>query len=448
MKKNKRTDPYSTIDEEKTFFEERNFILTKDAELRLSKLKECLLLKIPVLLEGPTGTSKTLCSEIICDSLQIPKIRFNLSSETTISDLLGKYIGNNESWAGIKLEDGPFVDAFKNGKCLILDEINLASKSVLQCIEEALDNDYLSVEIPGKPLEKVKKHDNFCLIATQNPNKGLYMRKRQDLGTKFLSRFQIIYFPKFTYDELKEIAEGLADRFNYKEKSKIKDLVAFHMKWSESPSVQNDVQCFTIRDIAATIKACSLGEKIDNAIQIIYGARYSKSKRESLEKMLKTFKSFKNLSSIKSEIPKNFPSLFPNKSIKDAIQKILFSLNNERNVIIIGEEGIGKTQLAKWISKYWNTNNSSTNEKNEEFFCICTENISCADLIGKQKASSQIDVGQEIIEWKSGFLLEAIEKGKCVVLDNLEEAPSTVTERLNCLLDKKYDKNDNFFFFL
>ena len=29
----------------------------------------------------------------------------------------------------------------------------------------------------------------------QNPNKGLYMRKRQDLGIKFLSRFQIIYFP-------------------------------------------------------------------------------------------------------------------------------------------------------------------------------------------------------------------------------------------------------------
>ena len=57
------------------------------------------------ILEGPTGTSKTLSAEIICDYLKKEKIRFNLSSEITISDLLGKYIGNNKSWAGIKLKD-------------------------------------------------------------------------------------------------------------------------------------------------------------------------------------------------------------------------------------------------------------------------------------------------------------------------------------------------------
>ena len=78
-------------------------------------------------------------------------------------------------------------------------------------------------------------------------------------------------------------------------------------------------------------------------------------------------------------------------------------------------------------------------KKKNEFFCICSENITCADLIGRQRASSEVDAGQQIIEWQSGFLLNAIEYGKCVVLDCLEEAPSTVTERLNSLLDKKYD---------
>ena len=63
---------------------------------------------IPVLLEGPSGTSKTFSAEIICDLLGKKKIRFNLSSETTISDLLGRYIVNNESWAGIKMKEGPF----------------------------------------------------------------------------------------------------------------------------------------------------------------------------------------------------------------------------------------------------------------------------------------------------------------------------------------------------
>lgn len=71
---------------------------------------------------------------------------------------------------------------------MLLDEINLASKEVLQCIEESLDSKILSIEISGKPLQEIRAHPDFTLIATQNPNKGLFSGKRQDLGIKFLSR--------------------------------------------------------------------------------------------------------------------------------------------------------------------------------------------------------------------------------------------------------------------
>ena len=198
------------FDQYKEFFENKNFILTTEAKNRLMLLKNLIELKINILLEGPTGTAKTLSAEIICDLLEYIKqkekgekykkketIKFNLSSETTIPDLLGRYIGSNKSLAGIKMQDGPFIDAYKNGKILILDEINLASKSVLECIEAALDNDFLSIDMPGKPLiKKIPKHKDFCLIATQNPNSGLYIGKRQDLGFEFLSHFQVIYFDK------------------------------------------------------------------------------------------------------------------------------------------------------------------------------------------------------------------------------------------------------------
>ena len=81
-------------------------------------------------------------------------IKFNLSSETRISDLLGKYVGSKSSFGGMKMKDGPFIDAYKNGRILILDEINLASKTVLQCIGEAIDNNFLSIDISGRPLKK------------------------------------------------------------------------------------------------------------------------------------------------------------------------------------------------------------------------------------------------------------------------------------------------------
>ena len=52
------------------------------------------------------------------------KIKFNLSLETIIPDLLGRYIGSNTSLAGIKMQNGLFIDTYKNGKILNLD-VNL-----------------------------------------------------------------------------------------------------------------------------------------------------------------------------------------------------------------------------------------------------------------------------------------------------------------------------------
>ena len=51
----------------------------------------------------------------------------------------------------------------------------------------------------------------------------------------------------------------------------------------------------------------------------------------------------------------------------------------------------------------------------------------------------------EILKFKKGFLVKAIKKGRCVIFDQINEAPSTVYERLNGLLDKKYNDEDNKF---
>ena len=95
-----------------------------------------------------------------------------------------------------------------------MDEINLASEEVLQCIEGSLDSGEINVVIPGIGLVKQKKKEGFCLIATQNPNKNYYMNKRQNLSQSFLSHFIILRFPCFEIEELKEIALKLFNSFN------------------------------------------------------------------------------------------------------------------------------------------------------------------------------------------------------------------------------------------
>ena len=49
----------------------------------------------------------------------------------------------------------------------------------------------------------------------------------------------------------------------------------------------------------------------------------------------------------------------------------------------------------------------------------------------------------KIIEWKKGFLLNANENGGIIVFDALDQASAIVTERLNGLLDQKYDNTEN-----
>ena len=428
---------------DKSILDKKNFIITPNSIERIRKISYYVSRGVPVLLEGPSGTSKTFSTEFACLLAKTKKelIRFNMSSDTVPADLLGKMVGDKNSLAGISSQEGHFLKAFKYGHPLLLDEINLASQAVLQCIEEALDSEVISIEIPGFPLTQIKKHPDFALIATQNPNKGLFANKRQNLGKKFMSKFQVITFPEFSEEELNKIAIGLGKSFGFTGDCKIlEDLVKFHKKWASSEEIKDDVQCFTVREIAASVKAFSEGMNYYDTIMTIYGARYQKSLKDKLSKLLRSYDSFKDIQPEKLTMPSNFPKCYQNTPLLQAIKSIKFSLDNNRHVIISGNEGTGKTQLALWFAEWYG---KEKNIKNTNiFYCLCTEELKCPDLIGRQSPTNSTDPGRALIEWKNGFLSIAIEKGGVVVLDALDQATATVTERLNGLLDQKYDDTE------
>jgi midasin (ATPase involved in ribosome maturation) len=89
-----------------------------------------------------------------------------------------KFVSDDKSITGLNVKEGPFVKAYRKGYILLLDEINLAPQNVLQCIQQSLDNELLSVETNGNSLLEVHKHKNFALVTTQNPNKGAFSGKR------------------------------------------------------------------------------------------------------------------------------------------------------------------------------------------------------------------------------------------------------------------------------
>ena len=260
-----------------------------------------------------------------------------------------------------------------------------------------------------------------------------------------MSKFQPIYFPTFSKAEFLQIAQGLSKNFGYKgEKKLIEDLIDFHYEWSQKPELKDDVQCLTIREIAATIDAFSKGENPYDTVLTIYGARYDKIMKNEMIKTLKSKTTFLAFESQNYTLPKTFPKCFQNKALLDAMKSIEFSFKNKRNIILSGKEGNGLTQVEKWISKWYELEKNKS-KNSDSYFCMVTEETKTSDLIGKLVPVQNPKAGQELIDWYSAFLLKAIKLGKCAVLDGIDNARSIVTERLNGLLDETYGKGDKLF---
>ena len=422
-----------------------NFILTDEAKVRLQKIKNFFDSGIPVLLEGPTGTSKTKTIQILCQFLQKKLIRFNLSSETTIEDLIGRLGSCSEdSWRSFKFIPGPFTKAFENGYVLLLDEVNLGQKSVLQCMEAALDTREIIQDIPGCGRIKKIMNKNFILVATQNPRIEGFTNQREELSQKFLSRFTLVEFPPFEIEELRIIARGIAEKENYKKMDIVEQISNFHYQWVyKEKESKSSPQCFTIRDISSAIKLISIGQEPYDAVICFYGSRYRGKNFDYFMELLKKNYTplYKDLNLI-LELPSDFPKCYSNYSLKKAFYFAKIAKMIGRHLLIIGKEGIGITQVAKWISLYF----TPKEKKKENFIFIFSPETTISDMIGKFIPKGDIsDSTSGIFEWRNGPLTMAVKEGYSGVFDNINLAPAKIIESLNGLLDLK-DTNEDYYF--
>ena len=140
-------------------------------------------------------------------------VRINLSEQTDISDLMGNDLpctseSNNDgsSHATFRWCDGVLLQAIKRGDWVLLDELNLASQSVLEGLNSCLDH-RASVYIP----ELGKSFDcppSFRIFAAQNPLAQGGGRK--GLPKSFLNRFTKVYVEALTRSDLLNI---VSDQF-------------------------------------------------------------------------------------------------------------------------------------------------------------------------------------------------------------------------------------------
>lgn len=160
----------------------------------------------PILMEGSPGVGKTTLVTALAKALGKPLTRINLSEQTDLTDLFGSDVPVEGGDVGqFMWRDAPYLRAMQRGEWVLLDEMNLASQSVLEGLNSCLDH---RQQVYIAELDQTfKRHPDFVLFAAQNPHHQGGGRK--GLPASFVNRFTVVYADSFTDDDLKRICAKL-----------------------------------------------------------------------------------------------------------------------------------------------------------------------------------------------------------------------------------------------
>lgn len=144
--------------------------------------------RYPAALEGPTAASKTWSIMYLASLLGVPVHRLNLSAQSDVSELVGRFVPDTERAGAFRWQHGPAPLAMTEGGWLVVDEADLAPTEILErCnpILETPDPQLDLSEYDGRLIADVDR--DFRVLATWN---GVSYAGRQELSPAFLDRFK------------------------------------------------------------------------------------------------------------------------------------------------------------------------------------------------------------------------------------------------------------------
>uniref|UniRef100_A0A3Q4BJ07 Midasin n=1 Tax=Mola mola TaxID=94237 RepID=A0A3Q4BJ07_MOLML len=171
------------------------------------RLLRALKLQRPVLLEGSPGVGKTSLVAALAKASGNPLVRINLSEQTDVTDLFGTDLpveggkGGEFAW-----RDGPLLAALKAGHWVVLDELNLASQSVLEGLNACFDH-RAEMYIPELGMSFQVQHEKTKIFGCQNPfTQG---GGRKGLPKSFLNRFTQVFVDQLTSTDMEFVGDSI-----------------------------------------------------------------------------------------------------------------------------------------------------------------------------------------------------------------------------------------------
>ncbi|XP_023948089.2 midasin [Bicyclus anynana] len=353
--------------------------------------------------------------------------------------------------------EGSLVKAMQQGHWVLLDEINLASAEILECLAGLLEDKNESIEL----LEKgdkvpIKRHPDFTLFACMNPATDV---GKKDLPVGLRNRFTEFFIDELT--ERNDLMLLIGDYLYHMNLSGVilEAIYHFYAKIKKEAKLNlvdgsGNAPHYSLRTLcraltaAAKAKCGTVARSLYEAFCLSFLTQLDRSSHPKVEAMIaKAVLGNKNIKSVlkqlipepqtqgqsyllfeghwipqgnlEIDIPEGY-ILTPTvrKNLRDIAR--IISLGR-LPVLLQGDTSVGKTSLITYIAK------ASGN------YCVRINNHEHTDL--QEYIGSYATDSKGNLVFKEGVLVEAMRKGYWIILDELNLAPSDVLEALNRVLD-------------
>lgn len=399
----------------------------------------------PILLEGSPGVGKTSLISALASATGNNLTRINLSEQTDLIDLFGSDAPSEGGETGeFVWRDAPFLRAMQKGEWVLLDEMNLASQSVLEGLNACLDH---RGEAYIPELDKsFTCHPNFLVFAAQNPQ--YQGGGRKGLPKSFVNRFSVVYVDMLKSDDLNMIAQHLFPDIDPAVCSK---LITFISRLEEEIVIKKSWGLlgapweFNLRDTLRWLELCNSNtiEGKSSPVEyfdIIVGQRFrSAADRTSAKNLfLEIFEElpqdrFSYLHGekfiqaghevvLRRELIQftSGENLAPLRSSNKMMESILTCINHSWPLILTGSTGSGKTSIIRLVA-------SLVGAKVDEF--SMNNEVDSMDILGGYE---QVDLTRDFIKL-SHLLKDIVVELTAINFVNDKSNSAAIMESLNLI---------------
>lgn len=368
-------------------------------------------------------------------------------------------------------KEGLLVDALRNGKWILLDEINLSTSETLQSLSGILEGKSILLSDKGD-LDFVPRHPDFRLFAAMNPPTDV---GKKELAENIRSRFTEIYVNQMLNPkDLESVVHTLIPDINEVSVKEIVEIYLSCLTYSSSKLVDSAGMKphYSLRSLTRALKSTRTFLELNirpfnRAAFEGFLLSFVKLLDLSSEKFMTDFIYSRFISADGKVALENLSKPPPRPKVAKAGERILvkpfwlqkgplelddWDLKSESGttrfvltisvemhvrtlaaaiaanvapVLLQGPTSVGKTTIIEYLA-------AKTGHK-----CVRINNHDHTDV--QEYIGGYVTNSQGRLEFRDGLLVEALKNGHWIILDELNLAPSDVLEALNRLLDDNHE---------